>query len=149
MSSAKPESHGKILIAGDHAGVELKAYLIANLKPLDFVDLGPATSQSVDYPDYAEKVASSISKNPKQFGILICGSGVGMCIAANRHPHVRAALAWNSEIAKLSREHNDANILCLPARFISPEEAVAITRTWLETSFSGESRHVNRVNKLG
>lgn len=138
----------KVLIASDHAGVELKAYLQATLKKWDFQDFGPSNIQSVDYPDYADIVASAISKNPTQCGILICGSGVGMCIAANRHPNVRAALVWNTEIAKLSREHNDANVLCLPARFIKPEEALAITQTWLETPFSGEARHLNRIKKL-
>lgn len=137
-----------ILIASDHAGVELKAQLIEALKKFEFHDFGPTNTQSVDYPDYAERVASMISKHPTHRGILICGSGVGMCIAANRHPHVRAALVWNSEIAKLSREHNDANILCLPARFLNLPDALAIVRLWLETSFSGEDRHLNRVKKL-
>lgn len=143
MSSSYP-----ILIASDHAGVDLKSYLIQHMKSWEWKDLGPNTTERSDYPDFASKVAVKIAENPKQKGILICGSGIGMSIVANKYKGVRAALAWNPDTARLSREHNDANILCLGARFLSSSEAVAIVNAWLETDFLTEERYQKRLEKL-
>lgn len=139
-----------VLIAADHAGIDLKAALVKELRSAGITveDLGPATPDSVDYPDYAEKVASLISSGQKKRGILICGSGIGMSIAANKFPGVRAALAHNTETARLSRLHNDANILCLGARFLSVPDALEMARVWLSTAFSNEPRHEGRVGKI-
>jgi len=138
-----------IPIASDHAGLELKARLVAELEALGFapLDLGPATDESVDYPDYAHPVATRVEEGAARRGVLLCGTGLGMSYAANRHPGVRAAVSWTPEIARLAREHNDSNVLVLPARFVSPEEGVAILRAWLETPFAG-GRHERRVSKI-
>jgi ribose 5-phosphate isomerase B len=137
-----------ILIASDHAGFELKSNLVQTNKNISFVDLGPADSARVDYPDFAQKLVDEWrqTKAPK-FGVLICGSGQGMAIKANRSPQVRAALCWTPEIAKLAREHNDANILCLPGRFLSVAEATQILQIFIATKFAG-GRHQQRVEKL-
>ena len=136
----------RLLIAADHAGFELKEQL-KNLRPnLKWVDLGPTNADRVDYPDFAKMLASQIQK-PDDRGVLICGSGQGMMIAANRFPKVRAALAWIPEIAKLSRSHNDANVLCLAARFTTPELAAEMLDLFLSTDFEG-GRHAGRVDKL-
>lgn len=147
-SAANPSAQDRVPIAADHAGPELKTKLISVLKEFRFDDLGPNSPDSVDYPDYAAKVATLISSGKAKRGILICGSGIGMCIAANKFPGIRAALAESVEAAKLSREHNDANILCIGARLTSPEKAVEIVRTWLSTPFSNSPRHVNRIEKI-
>ncbi len=110
-------------------------------------DLGATTSDATDYPDFAHPLAQEISRGDARRGILLCGSGVGMDIVANRYPHVRAALAWQPEIAELSRKHNDSNVLVLPARFISEDEGVEIMRTWLDTEFEG-GRHGVRLDKI-
>jgi ribose 5-phosphate isomerase B len=136
-----------IPIASDHAGFELKQFIISTLTDSHWQDEGCYSSESVDYPDFAHKVAAYISENPKEKGILICGSGNGMQMSANKHPNVRAALCWNKEIAKLARAHNDANILVMPARFISQEEAVEIITAFFETPFEG-GRHEKRVEKI-
>lgn len=138
-----------IPIASDHAGVELKARLIAELRALGFepLDLGTTDAASVDYPDYAHAVAGRVERHEAQRGVLLCGTGLGMSYAANRHPGVRAAVAWTPEIARLAREHNDANVLVLPARFVSQDDGVRILRTWLETEFAG-GRHSRRVAKI-
>ncbi len=138
-----------ILIASDHAGVELKAKLAAELRTLgyDVDDLGPASADSVDYADYAHPLAERVSNGEAARGILLCGTGLGMSYAANRHPHVRAAVAWTPEIAALAREHNDANVLVLPARFVGEDEGRAILKAWLDTPFSG-GRHARRVAKI-
>ncbi|MDR2972277.1 MAG: ribose 5-phosphate isomerase B [Bacteroidales bacterium] len=133
-----------IIIASDHAGFELKQFIISNFNNFQWEDEGCFSSESVDYPDFAHKVATSVSEHPDEKGILICGSGNGMQMAANKHPNVRAALCWNKEIATLARSHNDANIMVLPARFIAKEDAVEIFNAFFETSFEG-GRHQKRV----
>lgn len=138
-----------IAIGSDHAGFELKQELCKYLteKGFQMHDMGPESADSVDYPDFAHKVASSVEAGNTQLGILICGSGNGVCITANKHHGVRAALAWAPELASLARQHNNANIVCLPARFISQETAFAIADAYLESEFEG-GRHQNRVNKI-
>lgn len=137
-----------ILIASDHAAVDLKKKIIATLTDYRFEDLGPSTNQSVDYPDFAEKVASRISKGEAKRGVLICGSGIGMCITANKFPHVRAAMIESVESAMLSRQHNDANILCLGSRVLPDHLALEILKAWLSTAFSNEPRHCGRIEKI-
>ena len=143
VSHAKPT---RLLIAADHAGFELKEKLKGLLPELPWVDLGPATADSVDYPDFAGKLAREL-KSDHEMGVLICGSGQGMAIAANRFSHVRAALVWNAEITQLSRAHNDANVVCFGARFIEPELAKNLLTLFLDTPFEG-GRHADRVTKL-
>lgn len=141
-------SNPRIPIAGDHAAPELKSNLISALKEYSFDDLGPNDTTSVDYPDYAEKVAKLVSTGKADRGILICGSGIGMSIAANKFPGVRAAVVESVEAAKLAREHNDANILCIGARLVAPEKAIEIARTFLTTPFSQGERHIGRIKKI-
>lgn len=136
-----------ILLASDHAGFQLKKRILESFKSWNWKDVGTFDEASVDYPDFADHVASYINKNPQEKALLICGSGQGMCMRANKYPEVRAALAYNQEIAKLSREHNDANILCIGARFLSSEEAQSIIKTFFETPFAG-GRHQLRVDKM-
>lgn len=138
-----------ILIASDHAGVELKATLAAELEALGYRvdDLGPSSDASVDYADYAHPLARRISEGQAERGILMCGTGLGMSYTANRYPHVRAAVAWTPEIAALAREHNDANVLILPARFVGEQEGRAILKAWLDTPFAG-GRHARRLEKI-
>lgn len=144
----------KIVIASDHAGYDLKSAIIKEFKSkFDLIDLGPGSADiSVDYPDFAKKLAKEIinKKAAKEtiFGILICGSGVGISIAANRFPEIRAALCHNQKIAKLSRKHNDANVLCLGARITKKDSALKIVKAFLNTKFEG-GRHIKRVKKLG
>src|SRR6266404_1416971 len=139
----------KIALASDHAGFVAKE----NLKPLVFdlgvevEDLGTASEESVDYPDYARKVAEEVAQGRVEQGLLICGSGTGMAIAANKVPGVRAAVAWNEEIARLAREHNDANVLSLGARVTPAEELPGIVRAWFATKFD-HGRHERRVQKI-
>jgi ribose 5-phosphate isomerase B len=140
--------NSRIPIAGDHAAPELKSKIIAALRDHAFDDLGPNATSSVDYPDYATKVAELVSNGQATRGILVCGSGIGMSIAANKFPGVRAAVVESVEAAKLSRDHNDANILCIGARLVSPEKAVEIVRAWLETPFSEGPRHCVRIAKI-
>jgi len=139
----------KILIASDHAGFELKEKLERALNALGYEveDLGTDSTESTDYADYAHPLAQRISDGEVKRGVLLCGTGLGMSYTANRHPHVRAAVAWNPEIAKLAREHNDANILVVPARFVSEQLGVDILKTWLDTPFEG-GRHSRRVEKI-
>lgn len=138
-----------IPIASDHAGFELKAKLVAQLDKMgyDVQDLGANSEAPSDYPDYAHPLAEEVSSGRAKRGILLCGSGIGVDIVANRYPHVRAALSWMPEIAELSRKHNDSNVLVLPARFVSDYEASEIVTTWLNTKFEG-GRHARRVNKI-
>jgi len=138
-----------IPIASDHAGVELKERLKRELTALGYapLDLGTDGTDSVDYPDYAHPVAEKVERGEVQRGILLCGTGLGMAYAANRHHGVRAAVAWTPEVAHLSREHNDANVLVLPARCISEEAGVEILKEWLATPFAG-GRHSRRVAKI-
>ncbi len=138
----------RIPIAGDHAAPELKAALIQTLKEFAFDDLGPSDESRVDYPDYAAKVAKLVSSGKSPRGILICGSGIGMSIAANKFPGVRAAVVESVEAAKLCREHNDANILCLGARLLTTEKAIEITKAFLTTPFSSGDRHIARIAKI-
>jgi ribose 5-phosphate isomerase B len=170
MSDLKNQLLKKIFIASDHAGFELKKILLNKLSDLPWEDLGPQNTDSVDYPDYANKVVDSLKKYydttdlnynadseseiKVQFkaqldfaGILICGSGQGMVIRANRSAFIRAALCFNTEMAELSRAHNNANVLCLGARMISEPQAVETVLKFLNTSFEG-GRHERRVCKL-
>tara|TARA_B100001059_G_C17787035_1_gene557774 strand:+ start:248 stop:679 length:432 start_codon:yes stop_codon:yes gene_type:complete len=139
----------KIVIASDHVGVDYKARLISYLEYNGFIvsDFGPETEDSVDYPDYAHKVAKEVSEGKVDFGILLCGSGNGINMSANKHKEIRSALCWKKEIALLARLHNNANILTMPARFISYEQAQEITNIFLTTEFEG-GRHQKRVNKI-
>jgi ribose 5-phosphate isomerase B len=139
----------KIVIASDHAGVDYKARLISYLEYNGFIvsDFGPETEDSVDYPDYAHKVAKEVSEGKVDFGILLCGSGNGINMSANKHKEIRSALCWKKEIALLARLHNNANILTMPARFISYEQSQEITNVFLTTEFEG-GRHQKRVNKI-
>lgn len=138
-----------IPIASDHAGFEMKEKLEKVLKDLGYnvEDLGTHSPASTDYPDYAHPLAAKVESGEVKRGVLLCGTGNGMAYAANRHHGVRAALAWSPEIAKLSREHNDANVLVLPARFVSDEDGVAILKSFLDTPFEG-GRHIRRVEKI-
>jgi ribose 5-phosphate isomerase B len=139
----------KIAIAGDHAGFELKTLLASHLreKGFDVTDLGTNDTQSVDYPDYASAMAKWLEANTTGSGILICGSGIGISIAANRHTHVRAALCHDGLGATLARKHNDANVLCLGARLIGSDVAKDCVEHFLNTAFEG-GRHETRVKKL-
>lgn len=139
----------KISIASDHAGVKLKATILTWLvdNEVETIDFGPNSEYSVDYPDFAHAVITNLLDGDSDLSILICGSGVGMSMCANRWRDARAALCWNEEIAKLSRQHNDANVLCLPARFITDDEAINILKTFIETEFEG-GRHEKRVEKI-
>ena len=138
-----------ILIASDHAGFALKERLVARLRALgyDTEDLGPSSDASVDYADFAHALAERVSAGEAARGVLLCGTGLGMSYAANRHPHVRAAVAWEPEIASLAREHNDANVLVLPARFVDEAKGTAILQAWLDTPFAG-GRHARRIEKI-
>ena len=139
----------KIYISSDHAGYKLKEIIKSHLrrKKIDLHDLGPDNDSRVDYPDYAHKVARKVKTSKKNVGILICGSGMGMNIAANRHKNVRAALCFNLKSTKLSRLHNDANIITLGSRLISKKNALKFVSIFLNTSFSG-GRHLKRVKKI-
>ena len=138
----------KILIANDHAGFQMKQALIKKLiNKIDFLDLGTSSLESVDYPDYAEKLSKEISSRKFDKGLLICGSGIGMSIVANRFKNVRAALCMTAEMSRLAREHNDANILVLGSRLISEEEAIKCLLVFIETKFEG-GRHQTRLDKL-
>jgi ribose 5-phosphate isomerase B len=136
-------------VGGDHAGFDYKADLIQHLasKNIQSKDFGTFSADSVDYPDFAHPVAEAVEKGDFTFGLLLCGSANGVAITANKHQEIRAGLAWNIEVAKLVRQHNDANVLCLPVRFISLEEAKACLDAFIDTPFEG-GRHQNRVNKI-
>ena len=141
----------KVFVASDHAGFLFKSQLLESLKTRfkeshSFEDLGVFDDKSVDYPDFADKVATRVSKK-EGIGILICGSGIGMCIRANRHKGVRAAMAWDRTSARLSRQHNDANVICIGARLIPLGLAQEMTEEFLTTAFEG-GRHQGRVEKL-
>ncbi len=138
-----------IAMACDHAGFELKTGLMARLQEWGYQvhDFGAFSSESVDYPDMAHPLAAAVNDGTFQQGILICGSGNGVAMVANKYPRVRAALCWNTEIAELARKHNNANILALPGRYVSLEEAASMTKAFLTTDFEG-GRHERRVNKI-
>tara|TARA_Y100001970_G_scaffold292642_1_gene434803 strand:- start:2560 stop:2976 length:417 start_codon:yes stop_codon:yes gene_type:complete len=135
----------KIYIASDHAGYELKSKLCNFFKT--FIDLGTNSNERVDYPDFAYKLTTKVSQNNDSFGILICGTGVGMSIAANREKSIRAGLVNSAEIAGLIRQHNNANVLVLPGRFMQDEEAKKCIKIFLETEFEA-GRHQQRIDKL-
>ena len=139
-----------VAIGADHAGFEykemLKAVLVADGWQVE--DKGTYGLDSVDYPDFAHPVASAVENGACSFGVLICGSGEGVCITANKHQGIRAALCWNNDVAQLSRQHNNANVICMPARFVSEDAAKEMLQSFINTSFEG-GRHENRVNKIG
>lgn len=139
----------KIGIAADHAGFHLKEELVEYLrhKGFDIQDFGTNSPESSDYADFAHPLSNAVSNQEVEKGIAVCGSGEGMCMTANKHPKVRAALVWNDEIAALSRQHNDANILCLPARFIESDAAKKMVDIFFETAFEG-GRHERRIKKI-
>lgn len=136
-----------IAIGADHAGYEYKELLRELLKNNKVKDYGTFSSDSVDYPDFAHPVATSVEKGESEFGILLCGSANGVAMTANKHEGIRAAICWNEELAELARSHNDANVLCIPARYVSAELAKDITTKFLSTPFEG-GRHNNRVQKI-
>lgn len=139
----------RIALGGDHAGYEYKKEIIEFLQArnVETKDFGPFASDSVDYPDFVHPVATAVENGQFDFGILICGSANGVAMTANKHRGIRAGIAWEVELAKLTRQHNNANILCLPARFISLEMAKACVISFIETAFEG-GRHQNRVDKI-
>ena len=137
----------KIAIGSDHAGFEYKEILKKYLIAYELKDFGTYATDSVDYPDFAHPLASAVENNEFDFGILVCGSANGVAITANKHQQIRAAICWENEIAALARQHNNANVLCIPARFISTDLAKQITDTFLSTAFEG-GRHGKRVDKI-
>ena len=139
----------KIALGSDHAGFDYKTAVLDFLQEEGYTveDFGPATADSVDYPDFAHPVASSVERGKNELGILICGSANSVAITANKHQGVRAAIAWQNEISALARQHNNANIVCIPARFIDIELTKKIIKTFLTTEFEG-GRHGTRVNKI-
>lgn len=136
-------------IGADHAGYSLKEHLKKWLEQNGHTthDYGTYNSESTDYPDFAHPVATAVEEQEFDLGLLVCGSGNGVAMTANKHAGIRAAICWNEDLAALAREHNDANVLCLPARFVSPEEAVRILDRFLNSSFEG-GRHARRVGKI-
>ncbi|MFD2563510.1 ribose 5-phosphate isomerase B [Aquimarina rubra] len=139
----------KIAIGNDHAGTEYKFGIISYLKSegIEVVNYGTDENSSVDYPDFVHPVAKDVDTNAVDFGILICGSGNGVSMTANKYKNVRAGLCWTKEITELTRQHNDANIISIPARFTSLPQAIEMVKTFLNTKFEG-GRHQNRVNKI-
>ncbi len=140
----------KLAIGCDHGGFELKEEILKFLKTIANIqvsDFGPAGKESVDYPDFGKKVSEAVSKGSMDRGILICGTGIGMSIVANRYPNVRAALCHDHFTAQMSREHNDANVLCMGERVIGKGVALEIVKTWLDTEFAG-GRHQKRLDKI-
>lgn len=144
FDSSKP-----IAVGADHAGYEYKAAIIDFLQEqgLPVKDFGTYSADSVDYPDFAHPVASAVENGEVSFGILVCGSANGVAITANKHQNIRAAICWLTEIASLARQHNNANIICIPARFVSKEAATEMIHTFLSTPFSA-GRHETRVGKI-
>ena len=137
----------RIAIGSDHAGFEYKEQLKASLAEHEVKDFGTHSKDSADYPDFAHPVSLAVENNEFDLGILVCGSGNGVAIAANKHQGIRAAICWTEELASLARRHNNANILCLPARFIDFSVAQQIADTFTATEFEG-GRHATRVNKI-
>ena len=137
-----------ISIGSDHAGFEYKSTIIKSLstKKYNILDVGSFTKDSVDYPDFAHLVAQDVLAG-KKYGILICGSANGVCMTANKHHNIRAAICWNTETTKLARQHNNANIICLPARFITIEKSLELIKIFLNESFEG-GRHLKRIKKI-
>jgi len=137
----------KIAIGADHAGFYYKQALANVISSAEIKDFGTHSADSVDYPDFAHPVAAAVESGEFDFGILVCGSANGVAITANKHQGIRAAICWNTELAALARQHNNANIVCIPARFISIDDAKSIVEIFLNTEFEG-GRHANRVNKI-
>lgn len=137
-----------IVIANDHAAVELKKAVMSRFTQFEWRDLGTTSTDSVDYPDYAAAAADLIAQGQAHRAVLICGSGIGMCIAANKFPGIRAAVVESVETAILSRDHNDSNVLCLGARTLKEDRAFEIIEAWLKTSFSESPRHKVRLQKI-
>jgi ribose 5-phosphate isomerase B len=139
----------RVAIGGDHAGFEYKAIIKQQLEKqgYDVTDYGPYSSESADYPDYVHPLCNAIEAGEADFGVLICGSANGVAITANKHQKIRAAICWQNELAALSRQHNNANIICLPARFISTYNAQSMVEIFLTTDFEG-GRHARRVSKI-
>jgi len=139
-----------IALGTDHTGVKFKQNIIEFLNSLNHkvIDCGTFTEESCDYPEIASVVAKYVSDEKCDKGILLCGTGIGMSIVANKFPKIRAALCYGDEIAKLAKQHNNANILCLPARFCKIEDMFKWISIWLETPFSNEERHIRRINKI-
>ena len=149
MTIDRKKKINKIILASDHAGFKLKEKIKSFLirKGNSIVDLGTNNNNSVDYPVYAHRLSKKIKKNGKQIGILICGSGIGMNITANKHKNVRAALCYSTKSAKLSREHNDANVMAIGARLTNEKVALKCVNTFIKTNFKG-GRHLRRVKKI-
>lgn len=139
----------KIAIGNDHAGTDYKFEIIKHLETKGFIitNYGTDTTSSVDYPDFVHPVAKDVANNTVDFGILICGSANGVAITANKHQNVRAGVCWTKEITALTRQHNNANIICIPARYTAVQQAIAMVDTFLDTKFEG-GRHQNRVDKI-
>ena len=138
----------KILIGNDHAGYSLKLSIIKNLEDkYEFFDRGSYSNESVDYPDYASIIAKEIQSEKGDLGVLICGTGNGVCMTANKFKGIRAVICWNEEIAKLAKQHNNANIICIPSRFIKVEEAMKIIESFILEKFEG-GRHERRIKKI-
>ena len=139
----------KIVIGNDHAGVDYKKAIVAFLenKGIEVLNYGTDTSESVDYPDFGHAVAKALEENKADLGIVICGSGNGIAMTANKHPHIRCAVCWTKELSALARAHNNAKVLSIPARFTAIEQAVEITNTFLNTPFEG-GRHERRIKKI-
>lgn len=138
-----------IAIGSDHAGFDYKEQLISFLegKGLPYKDFGAHSKDSVDYPDFAHPVSSAVEEGEASFGILLCGSANGVAMTANKHQHIRAAICWGEELAKITREHNDANVICIPARFVREGVAERMVQIFMTTEFEG-GRHQNRINKI-
>lgn len=145
----------KLAIGADHAGVNLKRFLVENLKAVSWIDVGPASTESVDYPDFAEKACALVTEGKASRAVLVCGSGIGMSIAANKIPGIRAAHVESTFTAQLAGEHNRANVLCLGERITAPHYALAMVEAWLKAEFGGagakddvKSRHQRRIEKI-
>lgn len=143
------DKNNELVIGSDHAGFKLKDFLLAKLKEKGYRlhDFGTYSEDSTDYPDYAHQVGNAVNKGNSSMGIVICGSGNGVNMVVNKYPNVRGALCWNSEQATLTRLHNNANVIALPARFIDADEALVAVENFLNTEFEG-GRHQNRVEKI-
>ena len=139
----------KIAIGGDHAGFSYKKKIIEFLTSnrIKFIDVGPKDEVSCDYPDFSHLVAKSVQKKEVDFGILVCGSANGVAMAANKHNNIRAAICWNSEISSLAKTHNNANIICFPARFVSLDNVLRMIDIFMKKNFEG-GRHLNRIKKI-
>jgi ribose 5-phosphate isomerase B len=140
----------KLAIGGDHAGFEYKKQLVEFLEKEghEVKDFGPDSDASVDYPDHVHPLSEAVEKGEFELGILLCGSANGVAMTANKHQGIRAGIAWEEELAELTRQHNNANVLCIPARFIDYDKTLSIVKTFLATEFEG-GRHERRVDKIG